>query len=155
MWKQFVKFRLACAAMVTLSCAVPCVAQSDWVTYGHDAGQTKYSPLDQINTANVDQLKQAWVYHLRPVDQESAPASTAGGGRRMLTSPATPLVVNGMMYLATPYSSAIALKPETGELIWTYKLAQSRFLGRSATYWPGDQTMPASIFFGTADGRLI
>lgn len=155
MQKQFVKCRLACAAMVTLSCAVPCVAQSDWVTYGHDAGQTKYSPLDQINTANVDQLKQAWVYHLRPVDQESAPASTAAGGRRMLTSPATPLFVDGMMYLATPYSSVIALKPETGELIWTYKLAKSRFMGRSATYWPGDQTTPASIFFGTADGRLI
>ena len=63
MQKQFVKCRLACAAMVTLSCVLPCVAQSDWVTYGHDAGQTKYSPLDQINTANVDQLKQAWIYH--------------------------------------------------------------------------------------------
>ena len=46
------------------------------------------------------------------------------------TSPATPLMVDGMMYLATPYSSVIALKPETGELIWTYKLAQSRFMGR-------------------------
>jgi len=157
MQKQFVKCRLACAAMVTLSYAVPCAAQSDWVTYGHDAGQTKYSPLDQINTANVGQLKQAWVYHLRPVEQatEPASASSGGGGRRMLTSPATPLVVDGMMYLVTPYSSVIALKPETGELIWTYKLTQSRFLGRSATYWPGDQTTPASIFFGTADGRLI
>ena len=60
-----------------------------------------------------------------------------------------------MMYLATPYGSIIALKPETGELIWTYKLAQSRLMGRSATYWPGDQATPASIFFGTADGRLI
>jgi glucose dehydrogenase len=143
--------------MAALSCALPVAAQSDWTAYGHDGGQTKYSPLDQINTRNVDQLKQAWVYHMRPADPAaaSAPAPPNGSSRRLLTSPATPLIVDGMMYLATPYSTVIALKPETGELIWTYKLAVSRFLGRTATYWPGDKTADASLFFGTADGRLL
>ena len=103
--------RALCASV--LACALPCGAQSDWLTYGHDAGQTKYSPLDQINTTNVDQLKQAWVYHMRPAAQ--ATEST----RRSRNSPATPLVVDGIMYLATPYGSMIALKPETGELIWS------------------------------------
>jgi glucose dehydrogenase len=126
------KHRLACAAIVIFSCALRCAAQSDWTGYGHDAGQTKYSPLDQINTSNVAQLKQVWVYHMKP----AAEAAESTTGRRLLNSPATPLVIDGMMYLATPYSSVTALKPETGELIWTYKLAQSRFLGRSATYWP-------------------
>ena len=134
-------------AIAAVWCALPVAAQSDWTTYGHDGGQTKYSPLDKINTSNVDQLKQVWVYHMRPAEGDS--------NRRLLTSPATPLVADGMMYLATPYSSVIALKPETGELIWTYKLTQSRFMGRTATYWAGDKTTPASIFFGTADGRLI
>ena len=122
------KHRLACAAIVIFSCALPGSAQSDWTTYGHDAGQTKYSPLDQINTSNAAQLKQAWAYHMKP----AADAAESTTGRRLLNSPATPLVIDGMMYLATPYSSVIALKPETGELIWTYKLAQSRFLDRKS-----------------------
>jgi glucose dehydrogenase len=151
------KHRLACAAIAALSFTLPIAAQSDWTAYGHDAGQTKYSPLDQINTSNVDKLTQAWVYHMSPAGQatDSTSPASSGGGRRLVTSPATPLIVNDMMFLATPYGSMIALKPETGELIWTYKVAQSRLLGRSSSYWPGDQTTPASIFFATGDGRLI
>ncbi|MGC2399759.1 MAG: PQQ-binding-like beta-propeller repeat protein, partial [Acidobacteriaceae bacterium] len=136
------------AALALCAIPFPCAAQSDWVTYGHDPGQTKYSPLAQIDTSNVGQLQQAWVYHMRP-------AAEGGKTRRLVSSPATPLVIDGIMYLATPYNSVIALKPETGELLWTYNLEQSRFLGRSATWWPGDKITPASLFFGTADGRLL
>jgi quinoprotein glucose dehydrogenase len=53
--------RLAWATIAALSFALPIAAQSDWTAYGHDAGQTKYSPLDQINPSNVEKLKQAWV----------------------------------------------------------------------------------------------
>jgi glucose dehydrogenase len=69
------KHRLACAAIAALSFALPIASQSDWTAYGHDAGQTKYSPLDQINTSNVDQLTQAWVYHMKP----AAPAPAEPG----------------------------------------------------------------------------
>jgi glucose dehydrogenase len=151
------KVRLACAAIVSFFLALPLVAQSDWTSYGHDSGQTKYSPLDQINTRNVDKLTQAWVYHMSSTGQvpEGSASTPNGGSKRRLSSPCTPLIANGMMYVATPFSSVIALKPETGQLIWTYRLASSRVQGRSLTYWPGDKTMPASLFFGTADGRLI
>ncbi len=148
------KLRLAGAAIAVLSFALPIAAQSDWITYGHDAGQTKYSSLDQINTSNVDKLTQAWVYHLAPAAQPNSPAGS-GGSPRLLSSPATPLIVNGMMYLATPYSSIIALKPETGAFIWSYKLEKGRIQGRSVSYWLGDKTTPASIFFSTSDGRLV
>src|SRR5271170_3984008 len=115
-------------ATVALWCTLPVAAQSDWTTYGHDAGQTKYSPLDQINTSNVDRLKQAWVYHMTPTGPatESAGAASNGGSRRPLATQATPLVINDMIYVATPHSSVISLRPETGELIWTYKLEHSR-----------------------------
>jgi quinoprotein glucose dehydrogenase len=113
--------RLACAAIAALSFALPIAAQSDWTPYGHDAGQTKYSPLDQINTSNIAKLTQAWVYHMSPARDatRSADPASSGSRRHRSTTQATPLVVNDMMYLATPYSSVIALKPETGELIWT------------------------------------
>ena len=148
------RYRLAWAAMAALSITLPIAAQSDWTTYGHDAGQTKYSPLDQINTGNVAEITQAWVYHMNPAPSADVSA-ISGATRHLRTSPATPLIVDDMMYLATPYGSMIALKPETGKLIWSYKLEQSRILGRSVSYWPGDKKTPASIFFGTGDGRLI
>lgn len=147
------KLRLPGAAIAVFSLVLPIAAQSDWAAYGQDAGQSKYSSLNQINTTNVDRLTQAWVYHMSPVKPGTEPAS--GGSRRLLSSQATPLIVNGMMYVATPYGSLIALQPETGTLIWTYKLEKSRLVGRSVSYWPGDPITPASILFGTADGRLM
>ncbi len=145
------KYRLVCAAMMILVSA-PLVAQSDWTTMGHDAGQTKYSPLSQINTTNVSKLEQAWVYHLTP----ATPPATAPGARPIKRSTqAVPLVANGIMYLPTPYSTVLALQPESGKLIWTYKLEQSSVQGRTLVYWPGDKTTPASLLFGTADSRLV
>ncbi len=92
--------------------------------YGHDDASTRYSPLKQVNTGNVQNLTLAWTYHLKktgPRPQKMGPASR-GGGRRL--SEATPIVVNNTLYMPTPYGTIIALKPETGEEIWTYKLNQ-------------------------------
>jgi glucose dehydrogenase len=159
--EHFLKHRLLSATIAILFfgpfSAFPVAAQSDWTAYGHDAGQTKYSPLDQINTNNVDKLTPAWVYHMKPVGpaSEIALPSGNGGKARVLTTQATPLIVNGMMYVVTPYNSVIALTPESGELIWIYKLEKSRLMGRSLAYWAGDKKTPASLFFGTGDGRLM
>lgn len=57
---------LGLRAIAALSFALPIAAQSDGTANGHDAGQTKDSPLDQINPSNVDQLTRAWVYHMKP-----------------------------------------------------------------------------------------
>jgi quinoprotein glucose dehydrogenase len=83
----------------------------------------------------------------------SAGAIGHGGGRR--SSQATPIVVNGMMYIPTPYGTVVALDPETGTEIWTFKLDRSNPAGRAVSYWPGDKQTPASIVFGTRDGRLM
>jgi len=40
--------------------------QTDWPTYGHDSGSTRYSPLKQITTKNVSKLAPAWTYHINP-----------------------------------------------------------------------------------------
>ena len=58
--------------LVLISVAVsPAFSQTDWPTYGHDPGGQRYSPLKQIDPANVSKLKVAWVYHMRP---SNAPA---------------------------------------------------------------------------------
>ncbi|WP_213804724.1 pyrroloquinoline quinone-dependent dehydrogenase [Granulicella sp. dw_53] len=137
------------------SCAPFAFGQSDWPMFGHDDSSTRYSPLTQIDTHNVQNLTRAWTYHLK----KDGPASTAaaaagrGGGRR--NSQATPIVVKGVLYMPTPYNTVVALEPETGKEIWTFKLDKGRPAGRAVTYWPGDKTTPASILFGTSDGRLL
>jgi quinoprotein glucose dehydrogenase len=84
---------------------------------------------------------------------KAAAAPSRGGGRR--ASEATPIVVKGVMYLPTPFSTVIALEPETGNELWSYKMTHGRPAGRGVAYWPGDSKTPASILFGTSDGRLI
>ncbi len=138
-----------------LSSALPAWCQSDWPMYGHDYSSTRYSPLTQINTQNVQNLAPAWTYHMKKDGQRpmSAGAVGRGGGRR--SSQATPIVVQGRLYMPTPYGTVIALDPETGNELWSYKLDHGRPAGRGVAYWPGDATTPPSILFGTGDGRLI
>jgi glucose dehydrogenase len=135
--------------------ALPLSGQTDWPMYGHDPSSQRFSPLDQINTQNVQNLTQAWTYHMKKEGPRpmSAGAANRGGGRH--TSQATPIVVNGKLYMPTPYASVICLDPETGNELWVYKLEHSRPAGRGVAYWPGDRLTPPSILFGTGDGRLF
>ena len=143
-------------AAILLSLSIlPAWSQSDWPMYGHDYASTRFSPLKQINTGNVKTLVQAWTYHMQKEGTQSrlAGAPSRGGGRR--SSQATPIVVKGTMYVPTPFGSIVALQPETGKELWSYKLAHGQPARRGVAYWPGDSKTPASIIFGTSDGRLV
>jgi quinoprotein glucose dehydrogenase len=71
-------------------------------------------------------------------------------------SEATPLVVEGLMYLPTPYRHVVALEPETGKEVWSYEVPGTGQPSlRGVEYWPGEGGTPPRIFFGTRDGRLI
>ena len=119
-------------------------AQSNWPAYGGDLANTRYSALDQIDIQNVTKLAQAWVFDARQGNQKTnRPAQ------------ATPLVVNGVMYLVTAYQSVVALQPETGKQIWIYKHQFAGRPPRGIAYWPGDKTNPPEILFGTWEGLLI
>ena len=70
-------------------------AQTDWPTYGHDKGGDRFSPLSQITPANVDKLKVAWVYHMKPANApDIMPANQFGGpppgGRQRPAPPQKP-----------------------------------------------------------------
>ncbi|HTC86859.1 MAG TPA: pyrroloquinoline quinone-dependent dehydrogenase [Bryobacteraceae bacterium] len=119
--------------------------QTDWPAYGGDLSNTRYSALDQINTQNITKLSQAWVYDLRP----------QSGTKASRPAQATPLVVNGVMYVVTAYQSLVALDPQTGKQIWAFIHKHSGRPPRGIAYWPGDKTNPAEIVFGTGDGFLI
>jgi quinohemoprotein ethanol dehydrogenase len=77
----------------------------DWLTYGLTPGETRYSPLKQINATNVNRLGLAWSYDL----------GAGGGGQE-----ATPLVSNGTVYGITNWSIVFAVDAMTGKERWRW-----------------------------------
>jgi quinohemoprotein ethanol dehydrogenase len=77
----------------------------EWLTYGFTPGETRYSPLDQLNAANVKRLGLAWSYDL----------GAGGGGQE-----ATPLVWNGAIYGITTWSVVFAVDARTGKERWRW-----------------------------------
>lgn len=77
----------------------------EWLTYGLTSGETRYSPLSQINAGNVGRLGLAWSYDVG-----------AGGGNQE----ATPLVFNGTVYGITNWSIVFAVDARTGKERWRW-----------------------------------
>ena len=112
----------------------------DWPRYARDLGGTRYSPLDQINTGNVDQLDEAWSFTLRPE-----------GGAGLLGG-TVPLVIDGTMYL--PLGNAVvALEAHTGREVWRHPV-DGGLVRRGVSYWPGEGDYPARIFYSTGDALV-
>jgi len=126
-------------------------AATDWPVYTHDLAGSRYSPLKQINARNVAKLAAAWSYKLQGDAAAAAPAGRGGGGG--VNSEATPIVVNGVMYLPAA-NRVVALEPETGQELWSYPVAGGAPSRRGVAYWPGDAAHPPHIIF-TAGRRLI
>lgn len=168
------KRRLAAAcAIASLAALFPCIlaaadrtSADEWPTYGHDPGGMRYSPLAQIDASNVASLRLAWTYHMRPAvaragasvgDDGAAEGAAPPRARgRFSASQATPLVVDGLLYLSTPYRRVVALDADTGREVWVYNVpGPGQPSLRGVEYWTGDADHGPRIFFGTRDGRLI
>jgi len=116
---------------------------SEWPTYGHDYGDSRYSPLTQITPANVAGLKPVWNFHMKP----------AGARAGFAASENTPLVVGGIMFVSTPYGRVVALDAATGAQRWAYQVpSNDQPATRGVSYWPGAKP---EIVFGTRSGLLI
>ena len=76
---------------------------------GGDWGNTRYTPLSQINTTNVKTLKGGWMARL---------SSGFGPG---FSQQATPVVKDGVMYITTGEQDVFALDARTGDIIWEYR----------------------------------
>ncbi len=109
---------LASLAMTALAPATSVFAQSlpgtengEWRYLGGDAGHTRYSPLNQINADNFDELEQAWIWR-----------SDNFGPNLDYFSRSTPIYVDGILYtVATPRRQVVAIDPRTGENLWTFR----------------------------------
>jgi quinoprotein glucose dehydrogenase len=120
----------------------------------------RYSPLQQISRTNVAQLRVAWTYRTGalPHDPEELDHKAA--------FEATPILVDGKLFLSTPYDHVIALNPETGAKLWEFdpKLelpyGASEVTSRGVSAWrdtaaKAGRPCALRVFIGTLDARLI
>ena len=95
--------------VVATGAVAPTIAQpgsADWTSQNIDLGNSRYAPLDQVDTSNVHRLQERWSFQAGPTDN---------------IAQATPLVVDGVMYLHSR-STLFALNAVTGEELWTATL---------------------------------
>ena len=107
----------ALALVIALAAAAP-EAQppsraGEWAHYGGDPGGLKYSALTEINRENVSTLEVAWEW--KTGEQPFEDIGTFPGAFQ-----ATPLMIDGVLYLSTPYNRVAALDAATGRELWTY-----------------------------------
>jgi quinoprotein glucose dehydrogenase len=126
----------------------------EWPAYGRDGGGARYSPLDQLNRDNVKTLRIAWTYHTGAAEIKTRVASKAA-------FEATPIFVDGTLYLATPFNRVIALDPETGKERWAFDPkvdvngSYSEVASRGVSTWRDSKSGQRRIYVGTIDARLI
>jgi quinohemoprotein ethanol dehydrogenase len=114
----------------------------NWMSHGRDYGEQRFSPLKEVNEENVGSLGLAWHYDL----------DTDRGQE------ATPIVVDGVMYVSSAWSKVFALDAATGARLWSYDPkvppewavnACCDVVNRGVAVWKG------KVFVGTLDGRLV
>ena len=129
----------------------------EWTAYGRDALGSRFSPLAAITRENVGTLAVARTYRTGERDAKT---------ERPTKFEATPLMVDGTLYLSTPFGRVIALDPETGKERWSYDARIDRggnwgdFANRGVSTWldPGATAgahCRRSIYLGTIDARII
>jgi glucose dehydrogenase len=114
----------------------------NWMSHGRTYSEQRFSPLKDINAENVGSLGLAWSFDL----------DTQRGQE------ATPLVIDGKLYVSTAWSKVKALDAATGALLWEYDPkvpgatavhACCDVVNRGVAAWRG------RIYLGALDGRLI
>jgi quinoprotein glucose dehydrogenase len=149
------------SVMVALVCAGASAAADDtaWPAYGNDPGGSRYADVDQITADNVDALETAWSYRTGDLG-EGFPS------RGRMAFEATPIVLDGVLFLSTPYGQIHALDAADGRRLWRFdaELPNDRHYAentsRGVSAWRDDQSAAGSscavrIFAGTLDARLL
>ena len=148
---------VALLALVLAAGSAPCPAaaqdsdqraasrDSDWPEHGRDAAETRFSPLAQINTDNVDELEVAWNWEIPKT------------GARLET---TPIVVDGVLYGTGALSFVFALDAVTGEEIWRWDPAIPTDENGGPRACCGDVNRGVAlhgdkVIVGLLDGRLV
>ncbi|MCY3752072.1 MAG: PQQ-dependent dehydrogenase, methanol/ethanol family [Gammaproteobacteria bacterium] len=116
---------------------------ADWPLHGNDAGEQRFSSLDQINTSNVSELGLAWYADIQSIDGLVA----------------TPIIVNGIIYMTSTFANVVAVDGKTGEILWEFdpevRLDLSIASSWAARINRGVAYLDGTLYVGTGDCRLV
>jgi len=133
-------------ASPTVNAVAPPAAGADnpnnWPEYHRTFNAWRYSPLEQINKANVKKLKLSWIHQ---------PGTITHGLQ------ATPIVIDGVMYSIGPDNNVFALNAATGKILWRYTakldpIVKEVFYGSASR---GVTVGRGKVYVGSLDGRFI
>ena len=111
----------------------------NWMTYGRNYANQRFSPLDQINRQTVLNLAPRWIY------QTGVSA----------TFQATPLEVDGVLYLSMPFDHVAAIDATSGHELWRYEHKRTTPKMCCGPANRGVSVGYGKVFIGTVDGRLV
>lgn len=133
----------------------------EWSAYGRDPQGTRFSPLTQINAANVANLKPAWTFHTGDISD----GKTRGVPRSGFET--TALFLDGRLYVTTPFNRIIALDPTSGKELWAFdpKLDRAKpygdgLINRGVAAWRDSKAAKGRacalrLYEATLDARLV
>jgi alcohol dehydrogenase (cytochrome c) len=119
--------------------------KENWITNGGNVYNQRYSPLDQINTSNIKNLKGEWVAHFN------------SGLDFKYSGEANAIVYDGVMFMINGEDDVLALDAKTGETIWEYRPKINEKLETVCCGWTsrGVAVGEGKVFVGLLDARLV
>jgi len=114
--------------------------KADWPSYGGTHSAWRYSALDQVNRSNVGRLAPVWAFQTG--DYENG-------------LQATPIVIDGVMYVSTSSNWVFALDGATGEVLWEYRFPLSKAVPLYGKQNRGVAVGQGRVFMGTADNHVV
>ena len=113
----------------------------DWMYYRRSYDVTGFSPLDQINRTNVNDLRLVWAYSMRD-NSRWVP---------------TPVVANGLMYVSEGSGRVVAFDVTSGDVAWIHSRSYPEDIRLSQAYnrHRGVSVFDDKVYFGTADSYIV
>jgi len=120
------------------------IDDADWAQHGNNFAEQRYSHLSQITTDNVDKLGVAWYTDIQ--------------SRSLRGVEATPIVIDGVMYVTGPWNIVMAIDAVTGKQLWRYDPQLGGATTRKACCGVVNRGVAVAqglVISGVLDGRLI
>jgi quinohemoprotein ethanol dehydrogenase len=120
--------------------------KDDWPTVGGNLMNERYSPLDQIDTSNVSQLKGVWRRHLE-----------GSGVGAKYSAESQPVVYKGIIYITTGDNDVFAVSVSTGKILWNYTSGISQKITTVCCGWlnRGVALGDGRVYMGQLDGNVV
>src|SRR5215831_14317842 len=142
--KHILRAAIACALSYSAYAQTDGATRADWPHYGGSQLSWRFSALDQVNTSNVKNLAPAWIFQTGDYSEGLQ---------------ATPIVVDGVMYLITARAQVFALDASNGKVLWQYRYPTPRpgvAGGLSEVQESRGLTVGFGlVFFGSSDNHLV